>query len=99
MKAEHISIASKFEDMPNVGPAVASLLRDAGYSNPQELDGEDAKWLYDKICQITRTTHNPQLLDRLLSAIDFAAGNPPKSLGEFAERRAILLNNIPKGSV
>ena len=65
MKAEHISIASHLEDIPHIGPAVASLLRDAGIREPLDLKDTDAVWLYNKICQITRKTHSPQLLDRL----------------------------------
>lgn len=87
MKAEHISIASKLEDLPNIGPAVASLLRDAGIHDPLELAGQDALWLYNKICQLTRNTHSYQLLDRLLSAIDFAEGGRPRELTHFAHYR------------
>ncbi len=98
MKAEHISIASRLEDMPNIGPAVASLLRDAGIHEPTDMAGQDALWLYDKICQITRQTHSTQLLDRLLSAVDFADGHSPKKLEEFVAKRNALINDSGRGS-
>ena len=90
MKAEHISIALRHEDIPHIGRKVASLLREAGIHKPAELKTQDAVWLYNKICSITRQNHNLQLLDRLLAAIDFAAGSAPKPLHVFSKQRESL---------
>ena len=91
MKAEHISIAQQLEDIPHIGPRVASLLRDVGIQKPAQLGDKDALWLYNKICRVTLHTHNPLLLDRLLAAIDFAAGHAPKPLVHFRKERERLL--------
>ncbi len=90
MKAEHISIALRLEDIPHIGSKVASLLREAGIEEPLELQNQDAVWLYNKICSITRQNHNLQLLDRLLAAIDFASGGAPRPLHVFSKRRELL---------
>ena len=87
MKAEHISIALKLEDIPHIGRRAAALLREAGIHKPEELKGQDALWLYNKICSITASNHNLQLLDRLLAATDFADGGAPRPLRVFSKQR------------
>lgn len=83
MKAEHISIALTLEQIPNVGASTASLLREAGIVTPGELVGVDPVWLYDKICQLTRRTHDQRLLCILFAATDFAKGNAPQHWSRF----------------
>ncbi len=87
MKAEHISIAHKLEDIPHVGVKTATLLREAGVTEPADLSDTDALWLYNKICSITRRTHGLRLLDILLAATDFANGSSPKPLVYFRKQR------------
>jgi len=91
MKAEHVSIALRHEDIPHVGKKVACLLCEAGIAKPLDLRGVDALWLYNKICKITLQNHGPQLLDRLLAAIDFAEGGAPRPLNTFTAIRNQLL--------
>jgi len=95
MKAEHISIAQQLEDIPHVGDKVAALIRGAGVERPSDLEGLDALWLYNKICNITRTTHSLQLLDRLLAAIAFADGGSPKPLRVFSKQREAMDLHTP----
>ncbi len=95
MKAEHISIAHKLEDIPHVGLKTATLLREAGVTKPAELSGMDALWLYNKICSITRKNHGLRLLDTLLAATDFAAGSSPKPLYLIKKQREELLASHP----
>ena len=93
MKAEHISIASRLEDIPNVGPACAGLLRVCGIQKPQELRDADPLFLYDKICQLTRKTHPFRLLDVLLSAVSFANGDAPRHWSSFSSQRKHLIDH------
>lgn len=90
MKAEHISIALKLEDIPHIGRRVAALLREAGIQKPEDLKGHDALWLYNKICSITAHNHSLQLLDRLLAATDFADGGAPRPLRVFSKQRELM---------
>lgn len=99
MKAEHVSIALRHEDIPHIGDRVACLLREAGIAKPQDLKCLDALWLYNKICKITLQNHGPQLLDRLLAAIDFAEGGAPRPLCTFADTRQQLLPGRPDDSI
>lgn len=95
MKAEHISIAQELEDIPHIGEKAAALLRDAGVQKPLDLEGLDALWLYNKICSITHTTHNIQLLDRLLAAVEFASGGSPKPLRTYSTQREAMDLALP----
>lgn len=92
MKAEHISIASKLEDIPNVGKVCAGLLRVCGIEKPDQLKDADPLFLYDKICQLTRKTHPVRLLDVLISAVSFANGRAPQHWSEFSHQRDTLMN-------
>lgn len=87
MKAEHISFALSLEQLPNIGRKTARLLRDVGINSPAELKEIDCYQLYDKICQVTKQTHDPRLLDILLSAADFIEGNSPKHWSYFSTQR------------
>ena len=93
MKAEHISIAHELEQIPNLGSKTANLLRSIGIVKPADLVNEEAYGLYDKICQITRKTHDLRLLDILLSATDFAQGGSPRHWSEYSAQRHRMLQN------
>ena len=99
MKAEHVSIALRHEDIPHIGNKVACLLRDVGIEKPIDLKGLDALWLYNKICKITLQNHGLQLFDRLLAAIDFAEGGAPRPLNSFTATREQLLAGRPGNSI
>ena len=99
MKAEHVSIALRHEDIPHIGDKVACLLRETGIEKPLDLKGMDALWLYNKICKITLQNHGPQLLDRLLAAINFAEGGAPRPLSAFTATRKQLLTGRPGNSI
>lgn len=94
MKAEHISIALKLEQIPNIGNKTARLLKDIGVSSPSDLLDADCYYLYDKICQVTQQTHDPRLLDILLSALHFVEGNAPKHWSEFTPQRKEILEQV-----
>jgi len=94
MKAEHISIAHSLEQIPNIGDKTARLLNDIGVLQPIDLIDKDSYVLYDKICQVTKKTHDPRLLDILLSAAHFVAGNPPRHWSDFTQQRKSILKKI-----
>ena len=65
------------EDIPNVGPSVASSLRTAGITAPADLVGVDPYHLYDHLNVVTGLRHDPCLLDTFISAVRFMEGAPP----------------------
>jgi nucleotidyltransferase/DNA polymerase involved in DNA repair len=53
----------KLEDLPNVGPAVASKLRLIGIETPSDLAGRDPFQMYEELGTRTASDHDPCLLD------------------------------------
>ena len=74
-------------DLPNVGPAMAQDLRLLGIHTPEDLQGKDAFVLYDTLCRVTGTRHDPCVLDVLMSVVDFIEGGKPRAWWEFTPRR------------
>src|SRR5690606_19858413 len=62
---------ARLTDLPNIGPSIAEDLRLLGYSTPQQLAGQDPYEMYDRINRITRTVHDPCLLDCFISVTRF----------------------------
>ena len=47
------------EDIPNVGPAIASDMQLIGVRSPQDLLGKDPYEMYDDLCHTTGVRHDP----------------------------------------
>ena len=75
------------EDIPNVGPSVASTLRTAGITAPADLVGADPYGLYDDLNRITGVRHDPCLLDTFISAVRFMEGGPPVPWWTYTDER------------
>lgn len=87
MKAQHASQAQKLEQIPNIGPSIANDLRQIGIQNPKDLIGKDGIRLWEKLCQQTKTQHDPCVADVFLSAIDFMEGSAPQKWWAFTQTR------------
>src|SRR5438067_11385693 len=61
--AKGVRQIARLEDIPNVGPAVATDLRRLGITTPGKLPGRDPYALYDDLCRRTGQRHDPCLLD------------------------------------
>ena len=82
---------TRFEQLPNVGPAVAADLRRLGLSCPEDLRGRDPYAMYDDLCRITGHRRDPCLLDTFIAVIRFMAGEPAKPWWKYtAERKRRL---------
>src|SRR5436305_15034804 len=69
---------ARLEDIPNIGPAVATDLRQLGITTPGDLLGRDPYAMYDDLCRITSQRHDPCLLDTFIAAVRFIEGAPKK---------------------
>lgn len=74
-------------DLPNIGPAVAADLHLLGIRTPAGLVGQDPYALYDRLCALTATRHDPCMLDVFISITRFMAGEPPRAWWEFTAER------------
>lgn len=82
---------TRFEQLPNVGPATAGDLRLLGFAKPADLVGQDAYWLYERLCRKTAQRHDPCVIDVFLSVIRFMEGAPAKPWWAYtAERKRAL---------
>lgn len=79
-------------DLPNVGPATRGDLHLLGIREPAELAGLDAFEMYERLCSITKTRHDPCVIDVFLSLVSFADGGPPKPWWDFTEERKRTLS-------
>ncbi len=79
-------------DLPNVGPATQGDLHQLGIRKPEELAGLDAFEMYDRLCSITKTRHDPCVIDVFLSLVSFADGGPAKPWWDFTEERKRTLS-------
>jgi hypothetical protein len=78
---------ARLEDIPNIGPAVASDLRKLGITMPGDLLGRDPYALYEELCRITGQRHDPCLLDTFIAAIRYMAGEPKKPWWKYTAER------------
>ena len=67
---------TQLEQLPNVGPAIASDLRRIGVTSPQDLQGRDPYAMYDALCRATECRQDPCVIDVFISAVRFMAGEP-----------------------
>jgi hypothetical protein len=89
---------ARLEGIPNVGPAVAADLRRLGITAPAELSGRDPYALYDELCRLTGTRHDPCLLDTFIAAVRFMDGEPKKPWWRFtAERKRVMAAREARG--
>ncbi|MEK6705204.1 MAG: helix-hairpin-helix domain-containing protein [Bdellovibrionota bacterium] len=91
MKAKKSSEASRLEQIPNVGKAVAQDLRNLGITSPDQLNGKNGLVLYHKLNKVTGVRHDPCMADTLMAAVDFMNGGKPKPWWKFTGKRKILL--------
>ena len=90
-KVERESVKSLL-DLPNVGPATQADLHLLGIRKPDELVGLDAFEMHERLCSITKTKHDPCVIDVFLSLVSFANGGPPKVWWEFTKERKQILS-------
>lgn len=82
---------ARLEDIPNVGPAIASDLRRMGITTPAELPGRDPFAMYDELCRITGQRHDPCVLDTFMAVVRYMEGAPKKPWWKYtAERKRVM---------
>ena len=80
-------------DLPNVGPAMAEDFRLLGIDAPGQLAGRDPVQLYEQLCAITATRHDPCVIDVFISVTRLMNGDEPRPWWAFTEDRKRLLAN------
>jgi len=86
---------TRFEDLPNVGPAFAKDLRLLGFRSPSQIKDAEPLALYLRLGELTGSRQDPCVLSVLLSVVDFLAGAEPRPWWEFTEQCRCLLGLPP----
>lgn len=87
MKAKIAGEVKKFQDIPNIGPAMARDFRALGLQEPRDLKSKSALKLYQKMCRIAGTRQDPCVLDTYMAAVDFMNGAPARSWWYYTKLR------------
>lgn len=80
-------------DLPNIGKAMAADLQLLGVHRPEDLITRDAFQLYDDLCLLTQTKHDPCVLDVFMSVVGFMQGEPSRPWWEYTAKRKQLLSH------
>ncbi|MET0655775.1 MAG: helix-hairpin-helix domain-containing protein [Pseudoxanthomonas sp.] len=87
MKALLASEAIELQHIPNIGPAMVADFKALGIARPMQLTGADPFSLYQRLCKITGTRHDPCVLDTFISAVRFMEGEPARPWWYYTAER------------
>jgi Pathogenicity locus len=93
-KASNASEVKRFTDIPNIGPAMAKDFALLGIKAPAELAKHDAFALYTRLCKLTKTRHDPCVLDTFIAAVDFMQGAPATPWWHYTSQRKRVYPSI-----
>ena len=94
VKAKTFKEVKKFQDIPNVGPAMARDFALLGLHKPTDLINKNPLTLYSKMCKISGVRQDPCVLDTYIAVIDFMNGTPAKPWYSYTKRRKKEYPNI-----
>jgi len=77
----------KLTDLPNIGKAGAADLQLLGIEKPYDLVGQDPYEMYERLCFITGSRHDPCVIDVFISVTCFINGDEPKAWWDYTEER------------
>ena len=70
MKNPNRDTISHLEELPNVGKAMAELLRLSGIDQPAQLIDKEPLVLYDQLCLVTGKRYDPCVIDVFMSLLE-----------------------------
>ena len=82
---------SKLTDLPNIGKAGASDLELLGIEKPNDLEGQDPYEMYERLCILTGSRHDPCVIDVFISVTCFINGDEPKAWWDYTTERKKML--------
>lgn len=87
MKARSFKDVKKFQDIPNVGPAMARNFNLLGLNKPADLINKNPLLLYNKMCKVSGVRQDPCVLDTYIAVIDFVNGATAKPWYFYTKNR------------
>jgi Pathogenicity locus len=86
-KADGSRDVTRLEEIPNIGPAIAAVLRQLAIALPTDLVGRDPYAMYEDLCHQTGQRHDPCVLDTFIAAVRFMEGEPKKPWWKYTAER------------
>ena len=86
-----------FQQIKNIGPAIEEDFHRLELHGPQDLIGQDPLKLYQKICKVDQSFHDPCVLDCFISAVEYMNGKAPQNWWTYtANRRKKYAGDVQK---
>jgi len=92
-KAATARQARELTDIPNVGNAIAAVLRRLGIVTPARIARMNPLQAYRRLHQLTGERHDPCLLDVFIAAHRFMNGGPVRPWWHFTRERKTILRD------
>lgn len=96
MGAAPARVASRLEDLPNIGKSIASDLRAVGILTPRQLAAEEPLEIYLRLGGTMGQRHDPCVLYVLLAAQHFLLSGEARPWWDFTARGRQLLGLPPR---
>ena len=87
MKTGNRADITDLQQIPNVGPAIASDMRLIGVQSPQDLLGKDPYKMYKNLCDTTGERHDPCVIDVFIAAVRYMGGEPATPWWKYTPER------------
>ena len=83
----HNEAVVRLQEIPNVGPRMASALLKLGIARLQDAAGRDPEEMYHELCAIDAKRHDPCVRDIFAAVVSHAEGGPARPWWEFTPER------------
>ena len=93
-KARTAAECESLEQLPNVGPSLASDLRAIGIRHPRELAARDPFVLYQALCTHAGRRQDPCVLDTFMAITDFMRGAAAAPWWHYTAQRKLLFGAV-----
>jgi hypothetical protein len=87
--------ASRLDELPNIGKAIASDLHLIGIDHPKKLIGMEPFKMYEKLCAKTGKRQDPCVIDVFMSVVHFMESGESLPWWSFTQERKKLLHRVP----
>jgi len=96
MKVKYARDVKRFQDIPNIRPAVERDFRLLGLKEPKALKNKNPSELYKEMCKISGVRQDSCVLDTYMAAIDFMNGAPARSWWSYTKKRKREYSEVTK---
>ncbi|OGL47185.1 MAG: mitomycin resistance protein [Candidatus Schekmanbacteria bacterium RBG_13_48_7] len=87
MKNPDRKTVSQLVELPNIGNAMADSLQLIGIDHPKKLIGKNPFKLFETLCAVSGTRHDPCVIDVFMAVIHFMEGGDPLPWWSFTDER------------